>query len=501
MQIEKRKFFNVLIVLSKQEIEQFDAYLNSSTNKLTKKELTFFQCLMEHIDFNHKHENKLKLSLEELERFGKNIFKITDITKIRPHLSNLYKELQGFIGTSNKMHAEDQLVHTPYLSQLHFLKFLQAKELYKHFEKDYKSLLNDLKKEKKAEWLYFIQQKAEELNVNQQILDSNKKKEVDMEYLFELTAKHDFLCLLKKTCTLKSLTLSRNKTKTSIGLDSQIFLNFEEKAKCFQDDSLINLYYGAYQAFDNNKSPRDLFEKIKILGKEIDPLEIQTLIMHVKNICLQHNWDGSKMDNNSFLQEITEYQATADLIAPNKAISIRNFINIVSQAAKNKKFDWGYQFIQDHSPFLPKDQQKQIAKVGESLLLFRKGDYQKTVDILDVSEMYFDNDLELENNRRTIIIKAMYELRELSQTLEETTKYATHLRKTAKNLTQKHGQTNKLFLQNLNKLVNYQLKGMHDHKLSEKLKKLESAIQGKEMSSKEWLLEKIRTVAMADSQV
>ena len=496
MQIEKQKFFNVLIVLSKQELEQFNDYLHSSTNKHTKKELSFFQHLMEYINFNPGQESKLELSLEKLERLVKDVFKINDIAKVRPYLSNLYKALQNFIGSSSKMLAEEQLVHTPYLTKLHFLRFLQTKKLYKHFQQDYKSLINDLKKEKKAEWLYFIEQKAEELNVYQQILDSNKKKEVDMEKMFALTAKHDFLCLLKRACTLKSLALSRNKSKIGIGLDSQIFLNFQEKANYFHEDSLINLYYRAYQAFDNKKSTRNLFDKIKVLGKEIDPQEIQKLIIHIKNICLQHNWNGSKVDNNSFFQEITEYQAAADLIAPNKTISVRNFINIVSQAAKNKKFDWGYGFIEDHSPFLPKAKQKQIAKVGESLLFFEKGDYQKTIDILDVPQMYFDNDLELENNRRTLIIKAMYELKKLPQTLEETTKYATHLRKTAKNLTQRHGQNNKSFLQNLNKLVNYQLKGMHNNKLCEKLKGLESAIQEKEMSSKEWLLEKVRTVAM-----
>jgi len=496
MQIEKQKFFNVLILLSKQELEQFNDYLHSSNTKLTKKELDFFQRLTEYINFNPEQENKMDLSLEQLERLAKDVFKISEISKIRPYLSNLYKTLQNFIGSSSKILVEEQLVHTHYLAQLHFLNFLHKKKLHKHFQQDYKSLINDLKKEKKAEWLYFIQQKAEELYVDQQILDSNKKKEVDMEKLFELTAKHDFLCLIKRACTLKSLALSRNKVKTGIGLDSQIFLNFEEKAKYFQEDSLISLYYGAYLAFENKKNPRNLFEKIKILGKGIDPLEIQRLIKHIKNICLQQNWNGSEINNNSFFQEITEYQATADLIAPNKTISIRNFINIVSQAAKNKKFDWGYQFIEDHRSFLPKAKQKQIAKVGESLLFFRKGDYQKTIDILDVPEMYFADDLELENNRRTLIIKAMYELRKLDQTLEETTKYATHLRKTAKNLTQRHGQTNKLFLQNLNKLVNYQLKGMHNNKLCEKLKNLESVIQEKKMSNKEWLLEKVRKVAM-----
>ena len=497
MQIEKQKFFNVLIVLSKQELEQFNNYLHSSTNKNTKKELVFFEHLTEYISFNVEQENKLEISLEQLEKLAKDIFKINDMSKIRQYLSNLYKTLQNFIGTStNNKFSKEQLVHTPYLAQLHFLNFLITKKLYKHFQQDYKSLINDLKKEKKAEWLYFIQQKAEELYVDQQILDSNKKKEVDMERMFELTAKHDFLCLLKKACTLKSLALGRNKVKTRIGLDSQIFLNFEEKAIYFKDDPLISLYYEAYLAFDNKKNPRNLFEKIKVLGKKIDPPEIQRLIRHIKNICLQGNWNGSELNNNSFFQEITEYQTAANLIAPNKTISVRNFINIVGQAAKNKKFDWGYEFIEDHSPFLPKTQRKQIAKVGESLLFFGKGDYQKTIDILDVPQMYFENDLELENNRRTLIIKAMYELRELGQVLEETTKYATHLRKTAKNLTQRHGQNNKLFLQNLNKLVNYQLKGMHNDKLAEKLTKLESAIQEKEMANKEWLLEKVRTVAM-----
>jgi len=493
MLLHKQKFFQLISVLNDAELEKFNDYLLYGQQGISKKEQLFLTKLI-----NILLKNRSDFTQINIEKLVEEVFQLTS-RDIRQKLSKFYKEVQFFWGAQTIFEKAALPEEIQLSKKNEFLAFLLERRCYNLFEQDYKKHIKELSLKKKCQWVYDLELKAEELQIQYQISNNNKKKDVDLNRLFKLNARSDFLGLLKYICHHKSLSLGRNKKEIAINL-APVFLNIDEKAACFEDDLLIKLYVNLYRVFDNQIAADVLFDLLQKHGHKIELHDIRGIVTHLKNQCLQNTWMGTKEGNNVLLGKIIAYEVDQNLIVPKK-MSIINFLNFVNQAAKSGNFDWGQQFIKDYNAFLPKSNQQKISSIGQAILLFEQGHYKESLDIIDHPKMRFDYsesaaffDKALENNRQTLIIKAFYELKDLHTALARVTVYRAHLKKTASKLNTQYVTSNTLFLQSLEKLIKYRIQNMYKEKLAEKLNKLRNFVEDSLMNNKEWLLTKIDEV-------
>ncbi len=496
MKFANQKFLKVLGVLSKKEIEGFALYLNSPFAKLRRKEksIEVFNKLMKVAIFETKNpETHTVVFLNDsVEKICKKLFGTVNDDGNKAFslcLSYLYKALQSFLSNNVSSEIAIKTSSKEPFQKLFFLEFLQNRQLYNVFNIHFKEYKEELEGLKKSEDLYLIEQQLELLNIQQQILEKKTKHKIDTSNLFKLNARFSLLHSLRLSCTHKNLCYARNVEHHEIP-NNIIYSNFDEQVAEFNDDVLIQLFHKAYLAFEKKFDHKNLFSKIKKHYKCISIEATNRLIKYVESIALEGIREGFDKKNRLLLQEVNEFLVDKNILIQNNSITNRNFLNIVNQAAKTNKFDWGHNFIDKHKIYLAKKDKEKISNTAKSLLFFENKEFDKTIDILDHPNMHFENDSGLENNRRTIIIRAYYENNQFSDLYYQIERYLSYLRKSS-NLPKAHNQLNKVFLQHLKKLIKVKEIPLDKISLNEKLKKLEQNILSKKMNHKQWLLEKI----------
>ena len=503
---DNQKFLKILSTLNANEVNHFKKYLKVSNSKIAYQK----QCddLLERLINNAKKvqndygQTYLFFPEGICKRIAHENFGNTTNNgegAMSQRLSYLCKAFEYYIGQSLDNDFKLEIVHKEYLVQLIFLEFLQKQRLSGLFDKYFKKFQRKLRDAKKSEQLYFVQKATEQLRIDQQLLFNRKISTVSLDELMSLTARYNFLSLIKLTCSQINLDIGMGVVNDERQEKVNFYMNFEEEIVKFPEDELLQLYYRVYLAFIKDasiKKVEDLIESIYKHKTVIASDEIYKLFKLVQNICLQQTRKGRDFYYRVLLLRIYKYLDNLDLIISDNTISIRLFLNIVNESAKTKNFDWGHQFIEKYSLHLPLRVRKKIGNVGKGLLFFENEEYQKAIDILDNHKMYIENDPSLENNRNILIIKAYYETKQFDYLIPRVERHIDYLRRTPK-LSSVTTKPNILFLQMLVRLekliISIELKKYDKMKVNEKVDELLERINksSKRIDNKVWLLEKV----------
>ena len=506
---DNQKFLRILSTLEQKEIQDFQGFLKLDNPAIDyqKQCLKLLNQIVKKADKRKNEFGQAFLFFPEgfCEKIALQAFGQADKTdksaqsKMSYYLSFLNNALRVYIGQFLSSNFKREIIHKEYMADLLYLEFLQKQGLTKLFEQFYKKLTKVLGKEKKSEHLYHTILLKEQLYSNHLILNQSKRHGVNLDRLFELTSKYNFLTLIKIACTQLNLDLGRGINRKNIATSNEKHFNFHQEIKKFVEDELLQLYYQAYVIFTENDSIENIQKLIKNIPEHqgsIGTKEIQDLFKFVENICLEKTRRGGGIRYRELLFNIYQYLDELDLLIKEKIISIRLFLNIVNESAKNQQFEWGHQFIEKYHSQLPLKAKEKIPNVGRGLLLFENKEYQASIDILDNYNMYFEDDPRLENNRNILLIKAFYETKQFDYVLPRIEMHLNFLRKTQK-LTSAFTIPNRLFLQILNKLVklniDIKLSGLNKKQIQQKTISLKHEINNSEkrIDNKTWLLIKI----------
>ena len=506
---DNQKFLKLLSTLNTEEVNHFKKYLKVSNSKIEYQK----QCvdLLEILIDNAKEvQNEYgqtywffpegisrRIAHENFSHAANN-----GESAMSQRLSYLCKAFEFYIGQSLDSDFKLEIVNKDYLAQLIFLEFLQKRRLSGLFDKYFKKFQRKLGDAKKSEQLYFVQKATEQLRLDQQLLFNRRISTVSLSELMNLTARYNFLSLIKLACSQINLDIGMGVVNDEREEKANYYINFKKEIAKFPKDELLQLYYWVYLAFVKDASISKIEGLIENIYKYKDTIasdEIYRLLRLVQNICLQQIRKGGGSYYRNLLLRIYQYLDNLDLIISDNTITIRLFLNIVNESAKTKNFDWGHQFIEKYSSRLPLKVRKKIGNIGKGLLFFENEEYQNSIDILDNHIMYIENDPNLENNRNILIIKAFYEIKKFDYLVPRVERHIDYLRRTPK-LSSDTTKPNIYFLQMLIRLVKFiisiELKRYDKTTINEKVDEFLERINksSKRIDNKVWLLEKVVAV-------
>ena len=508
---DNQKFLRILSTLEQEKIQGLKGFLKLDNPAINyqKQCLKLLNQIVKKAEKRKNEYGQIFLFFPEgfSEKIAMQAFGQTDKStqsKMSFYLSFLNKALRVYIGQFLSSNFKRDIIHKEYIADLLYLEFLQKQGLNGIFEQFYKKLTKILEKEKKSEQLYHALLLKEQLYTNHLILSQSKKHNVNLNKLFELTSKYNFLTLIKIACAQLNLDLGRGISRKNVAIASnEKHFNFHQEINKFVEDELLQLYYKAYVIFTENDSIENIQKLIENIPKHqesIGPKEIQDLFKFVENICLEKTRRGGDIRYRHLLFNIYQYLDELDLLIMEKIISIRLFLNIVNESAKNQQFEWGHQFIEKYQAHLPLKAKEKIPNVAKGLLFFESKKYQASIDILDDYNMYFEDDPKLENNRNILLIKAFYETKQFDYVVPRIEMHLNFLRKTQR-LTSAFTIPSRLFLQILNKLVklniDIKLSRLDKKQMLQKANNLKQEINNSEkrVDNKTWLLDKIESVS------
>jgi len=175
-----------------------------------------------------------------------------------------------------------------------------------------------------------------------------------------------------------------------------------------------------------------------------------------------------------------------NLLLINNQLHIGNLRNIINLSCRQKAYSWAVKMLDKYYPYLPNHLADAVKDFNLGTIAYYKKDYPKAIDYLfPLPTINLSHDI----NRRTIIIKAYYELdtefKETTHTLFRS--FEKYIRE-QKSLTSKSKTSYKNFIRTLINL--YRIK----HRVTKmKLENLKQKLETQKLNSnKSWLLEKIK---------
>lgn len=253
-----------------------------------------------------------------------------------------------------------------------------------------------------------------------------------------------------------------------------------------QSHPLVKVYLSVIDLL-RKKTDETFFILIKVLDKYTSDIPRESLINFYNsavNFCvLQLRKD--KQTYNQHLFELYKMMDEKDLLFDEYQIHIGNLRNIINQSCRLEEYDWATEMLDKYYEAIPKNIRAAVRDFNLGTIAYYNKDYQLVIDYLFPLPTI---NLSYDINRRTIMIKAYYELdtdyKETTHTLFRS--FEKYIRE-QKNLTSKSKTSYKNFIGTLINL--YRIKHNATKMMLENVKKkLETQ---KLNSNKSWLLEKI----------
>lgn len=492
MDFKDQKLIRVLSVLKKEELKTFRLFLESPILKIKQRPA----CIRLYDNLINK--SKTKDDLQDFSVIDKNKIAIKTFGKegdalksLSVCMSFLYQAIIDYIGLHSKSIQNSLIADPTLLASFYFLEFLHKRKLDRLFNQYLKILQMKIDKSKKSESLYFIQLKTEQLRINQQYAQTNKRKAIDLSNIHLFTSKYHVLDSLKFSCQQENINSASTLQFESLPLLQPMFDTFLSKNKKGFNDILIQLYYLTYHSFSEGDKVKILFIKIVENADGIANSEIQLLLKYAKNICIRQI-QKSRLEFISEVHKINKFLVQFNIFVIDNQVMVRDFTNTVFAASRSNDFDWGIQFIEEHTQFLPEGEREKNNKICKGLLLTEQGKYAEAIDLL--AHVYFDKDPLMDTNRRNLVIKACFETDQTHYLSEQISSFIRYLNSTSK-IGKKPKRQYKNFLQELRKLQGIREDfHLRKHKLQDRTDKLIESINSKELNNKAWLLQKVEQV-------
>ncbi|MGH1336908.1 MAG: hypothetical protein ACRBFS_12360 [Aureispira sp.] len=293
--------------------------------------------------------------------------------------------------------------------------FLQQKSLIRYYTNRNleKFAVQHIQKAKQNQEQQIVQNSTfyyKEYELESILLESNEKhKRVQIPNIQNITDSYTIAFIieqLKMACSaLAYQNLNRKNHCNFLFLEHILALL---KTGEYQDIIAIQFYYYSYLALAHpNESSYFLQLKTLLLEEAtvLPPQEIKQIHIIAFNFCIKQLNTG----NETYVQEVFElfqYGLEQAILIENNLLSRFTYKNIITAALRLKKTTWTARFIQHYTPYLEPIYQKSYQHFAQAKLLFTKGAYQQTIQLLHQVE--FD-DLFLNIDAKVMLLKIYYE--------------------------------------------------------------------------------------------
>jgi len=190
--------------------------------------------------------------------------------------------------------------------------------------------------------------------------------------------------------------------------------------------SLLDLYYNLVRL---KKTSEDYyFQRLSHYLHHFsfaDKKEQLTLLLYLANFGISKLKKG---DNSAFnlVFELYLFGLQENIMTINHEFPPIPFKNIIAICCQLKKYDWGKSFIEKWSPFLPLELKEDTSKLCKAAIYFAEKDYEQC--LLTLREASFKNFLE-DMERRSLIIRSLYELKDVTAANDACTAFEQYLRR------------------------------------------------------------------------
>ncbi len=398
----KSKLIPILKTFSKEEIREFDKFLNSPFSGCKKFVLNFYRELVKlHPDFSESKTDKKKIyeKLYSGKKYNDGL--------IRRIISDLIRFSEEYLSFKNYRNS---------VFQKHcLLNELRARNLEDQFRIRSESMLKKINSSGKVdpEFLletYFVSMEIKEFR--------NHLRDSKMHEVYALTAETFtvfFLRMIYSYINHKN-TFSRE-IKSSSGLADEFIrnLNFKSFTKYLENnDSRYSVYLKmVLYSFNivSNKNDRESYHKLNQLLKDnpeyFSEWELKNLYVNIiKFLSYQNdNYDNVFIDEEYSMYEVllSEYY----LPGPSLTLQLsfcRNYINICRQKGKFERIK---DFRKKYSPYFPAEYKDDLISLCESVYHFEKKNF--TTSVSYASKVNFNRDI-FKFDIKILKIKNFYEL-------------------------------------------------------------------------------------------
>ena len=400
------KIFRLLSTFSKEEIKQFDLFLQSPYLNT------------ETIVIDLWHILKPYLQKTQLEITNEIIFKT-----LFSNRSYDSKYLSYYISRLTKL-AEEFLVFEVYKQkkELKSQTLLQVL-LDRRLDQDFKTQHNKISKARKKEIIspeYFLNIYDEEYLYHEFHQITGEPYKDPFFNHFQTTIHHlDTYFLLKKLrLALEIIAFEKMYSKQfETAFMSEVDTLVNQQPYC--DNHLVQLYYYAYKiqrTFDED----DLFLEFKGMiiqnQNNLQEAELKELLHYAINYVTVQIIKGK----NDFMKEsliLYGMMENHQLLFHNTFNILSDYLNIVSIACRNNNLVWAKDFIERNKNKLP-EYSKDCYHYGLGIYHFYSKNFTKATDHLNLVYDVSKANIFYEINRRFILIRSMYEQNNQSNILE-----------------------------------------------------------------------------------
>lgn len=293
--------------------------------------------------------------------------------------------------------------------------FQQEKNLIKHYsdrnlEKFALQYINKSKATQAKRVIRDSQYYYEQYQLERIILEHNEKQQrVQTSNLQEMTDAYSIAFIietLQSACAALAYQNLNKKNRCEFPFLDTI-LDFIQQGR-YDSIIAIQFYYYSYLSLANPDEVRYFLQLKQLLFDQHNALplhEIKHIHIIAFNFCIKKLNTGAE----EYVQEVFElfkYGLEYQILIEDDVLSRFTYKNIITAALRLKKIAWTTTFIQEYTALLEPQYQTNYQHFAEAKLLFTKGNYKQTLQLLNQVEY---DDLFLNLDAKITLIKIYYE--------------------------------------------------------------------------------------------
>ena len=463
------KLMDLLRLLSLKELKELKKFVESPVHNGNKAATALYEFI-----FNTAPQFRPK-ALEKESAFAF-VFPNTPFnsTNMRRCMSDLFAICEEFIGWNE--YQKNRKSH-----HLNLLTFYRKKKLDKHFDTSLRKLRkmeedDNLLDEQNFYTNYYI-----EREISRQITArQDRTAEPNLQLISDNLDAFYLLNKLKISCSIVHYQ-TMLKTDYKLPLLNEILAHIAEND--YSKWPIIEVYHYSLLSLLEDEN-EEHFQKLRdSLLKSIDAFsqkEQKEAFLFAHNYCIKRINQG----DNAYLTELLnlyKIELEKGILLNDGYIAASAYKNIVTLGIKIEDFDWTEKFIETYTDNIEPSIRESVYTFNMARLYFAQKEYQKVIPFLHQNEY---RELFVELNAKTIMLKTYYELREIEALLSLTDSFKTYLNRKKRLIYHQVSYNN--FILYLRQLVRLQVAD------KSKLKQFrEKVVDTKELTDKEWFLEKI----------
>ena len=410
--MENSRLVHILKTFSKKEIREFSKWLNSPAHNQREDVVLLFSYLTKR-DYLQK-DKFLKKERVFPAVYAKETY---DDAKMRQVIFFLLKQVESFLVYQELM--EDEVRSKTTLASVY-----RKRHLDKSCDKTLR-VIEDLQKKQPYQNEQLLRNEYLLQKEKYAYLSGFKRTQLNLQEMSDALDITYFADKLRQICLILSHQAVYKKDY-QLRLVEEVLVQVESNN--FFEAPAIGIYYYVLKTITNAEEEHYFFElkkQIENHQNSFPTYEIRNIYLLAINYCIKKMNTG----NTTFIREAFELFRKGiekHFLIENDVISKSTFLNVAINGMLLKEFDWVENFIINYQKYLESHHRDSIVVYGLASLYYEKGEYDKSMQHSIQNEI---NDLTLNLNSKSILLKMYYEEGEFDALESLLGSFATYLQR------------------------------------------------------------------------